>query len=234
MPRSMQCCAAFLFLAPMQRKDDSWQLSINNFSFLLRKLLHFRSVSKIDHELLAMPAGEHMKNTIFAATLLAASLTTAGATNISSPAETLTRTVGKNSVSFGNTFEHAKADDLFSDRFYFTLRGESDLTLNVTSTRASKDTELTLTGFSLFNTDTNVAVTGKQVLTGAKEWWKLTANDVVAGHYYLAVTGKTLGAGGSFGANGVIEVSPVPEPGTTAMLLGGLAVLGVAARRRRN
>ncbi|AVR99119.1 PEP-CTERM sorting domain-containing protein [Pseudoduganella armeniaca] len=161
-------------------------------------------------------------------------MTTAGATNISSPAETLTLTVGKNSVSFGNTFANAKAGDLFSDRFYFTLKGESDLSINLTSVRASTATDLTLTGFSLFDADTNATVNGKQLLTGAREYWKLTANDLAAGHYYLTVAGKTVGAGGSFAGNGVIEVSPVPEPGTTAMLLGGLAVLGVAARRRRN
>lgn len=176
-----------------------------------------------------------MKNTIFAAMLLAASLTTtAGAANISSPDETLTLTVGKNSVSFGNTFANAKAGDLFSDRFYFTLRGEGDLSINLTSTRASADTDLALTGFSLFDADSNTALNGKQLLTGSREYWKLTANDLAAGHYYLAVAGKTIGAGGSFAGNGVLEVSPVPEPGTGAMLLGGLAVLGVAARRRRN
>lgn len=174
-----------------------------------------------------------MKKTLFAAALLA-SLANAGAATISSPAETLTLTVGKNSVSFGNTFANAKAGDVFSDRFYFTLAGEGDLSINVTSTRASTATDLILTGFSLFDADTNVAIGGRQLLTGAKEYWKLTASDVAAGSYYLAVNGNTAGAGGSFAGNGVIEVSAVPEPATAAMLLGGMAVLGAAARRRRN
>lgn len=175
-----------------------------------------------------------MKKTIFAGTLLAAALANAGAATISSPDESLALVTGKNSVSFGNTFANAQAGDVFTDRFFFTLEHQADLSINVTSTRASVNTDLVLTGVSLFDAETNTAINGKQVLTGVKEYWKLTATDLVAGDYYLTVTGKTVGAGGSFAGNGVIEVSAVPEPGTTAMLLGGLAVLGVAARRRRN
>lgn len=175
-----------------------------------------------------------MKKTLFAAALLAASLANAGAATISSPDEVLTLVTGKNSVSFGNTFANAKAGDLFTDRFYFTLESQADLSINVTSTRASTNTDLILTGVSLFDAETNTAINGKQVMTGVKEYWKLTANDLIAGDYYLTVSGKTVGTGGSFAGNGVIEVSAVPEPGTTAMLLGGLAVLGVATRRRRN
>ncbi|WP_193615826.1 FxDxF family PEP-CTERM protein [Massilia sp. YMA4] len=175
-----------------------------------------------------------MKKIIFAATLLAVSLANAGAATISSPDESLTLVTGKNSVSFGNTFANANAGDIFTDRFYFTLANDADLSINVTSTRASTDTDLILTGVSLFDAETNTAINGKRLLTGVKEYWKLTANDLIAGDYYLAVSGKTVGAGGSFAGNGVIEVSAVPEPGTGAMLLGGLAVLGVAARRRRN
>lgn len=175
-----------------------------------------------------------MKKTIFAAALLAASLANAGAATISSPDESLTLVTGKNSVNFGNTFANANAGDIFTDRFYFTLANEADLSINVTSTRASANTDLILTGVSLFDAETNTAIAGRQLQTGAKEYWKLVANDLGAGDYYLTVTGKTVGSGGSFAGNGVIEVSAVPEPGTTAMLLGGLAVLGVAARRRRN
>jgi hypothetical protein len=62
-----------------------------------------------------------------------------------------------------------------------------------------------------------------------------TSHDVplsLAGAYHILVTGYANGSSG--GAYGIALVSGVPEAETYTMLLGGIALLGVVARRRRN
>jgi hypothetical protein len=61
-----------------------------------------------------------------------------------------------------------------------------------------------------------------------------TTHDIpltMGGAYHLIVTGSATGNGG--GAYGVGLVSSVPEAETYTMLLGGMALLGVVARRRQ-
>ncbi|QGZ43339.1 PEP-CTERM sorting domain-containing protein [Pseudoduganella flava] len=55
-------------------------------------------------------------------------------------------------------------------------------------------------------------------------------------HYTFVVTGYFDGDAGAFsitaGSTGGISISPVPEPSSGLMLLGGLAGIGALARRR--
>ncbi|MFM2052598.1 MAG: hypothetical protein RL456_635 [Pseudomonadota bacterium] len=53
-----------------------------------------------------------------------------------------------------------------------------------------------------------------------------------AGDYHLDVSGYAIGSAGGVYAVG-LQVSPIPEPGTWAMMAAGLGVLGAVARRRR-
>jgi hypothetical protein len=58
-----------------------------------------------------------------------------------------------------------------------------------------------------------------------------TFSNVAAGSYYYKVTGKVEGPfGGSFLLSS--NLVPVPEPSTYAMLLAGLAAVGLMVRRR--
>ncbi|GCL62355.1 FxDxF family PEP-CTERM protein [Pseudaquabacterium pictum] len=52
-----------------------------------------------------------------------------------------------------------------------------------------------------------------------------------AGDYAVVVTGKGQASGGMYGVS--VNVTPVPEPETYAMMLAGLAALGFLARRRQ-
>jgi MYXO-CTERM domain-containing protein len=61
--------------------------------------------------------------------------------------------------------------------------------------------------------------------------WSLSAYGLASGYYVLKVNGQVMGAGGgAFG--GDLTVSPVPEPQAWGMLLAGLGLLGMAARRQ--
>ena len=61
-----------------------------------------------------------------------------------------------------------------------------------------------------------------------------SSQNLIAGQgYYLAIAGITTGSAGG-ALNGSIEVTPVPEPETYAMLLAGLGLMGAVVRRRSN
>lgn len=59
-------------------------------------------------------------------------------------------------------------------------------------------------------------------------------SNLAAGNYSYSVTGGSLLGAGTFTSTLTpVNVSPVPEPGSLAMLLAGLGMVGVIARRRR-
>jgi hypothetical protein len=59
-------------------------------------------------------------------------------------------------------------------------------------------------------------------------------SNLAAGNYSYRVTGSGFLAGGTFTSTLTpVNVSPVPEPGSLAMLLAGLGMVGFIARRRR-
>lgn len=75
-------------------------------------------------------------------------------------------------------------------------------------------------------------ITGTPLLEGDTQTFSLRTDGLSTGLYTLSVAGTILGSeGGSFAGN--ISVAPVPEASTTAMMLGGLGIIGFAAYRRR-
>lgn len=173
-------------------------------------------------------------NSLIVATMLL-SAPAVHARDISSPVETLTIATGANSIGFNNAFA-ASAGDTFADRFAFTLDGVARLDFTATSSASRSKTGLDLAEFGLYNAATNALVRGGTLdylnLGGRYDKFSLAYDNLAAGHYYLQVAGKMLSGSGSFAGNGVITVSPVPEPAMPLMLLGGLAVLAIGARRR--
>ena len=63
-------------------------------------------------------------------------------------------------------------------------------------------------------------------------YWELSDVSLLSGPLTLTVMG-TLSQGGSYSGTMNLLLTPVPEPETYAMMLGGLGLLGFMARRRK-
>jgi hypothetical protein len=140
----------------------------------------------------------------------------------------LTGTVAHNSVTYGRT---SPAETLFTDTFTFTLASPttwstfSDFKVSSTSATGGLD----LYSFTLSGP---TGSSGNQVQTGITELWTLPTLSLGNGSYTITVTGK-FHSRSSLTLDGNI-VTAVPEPETYGMLLGGLGVLCLVARRKRN
>jgi hypothetical protein len=153
------------------------------------------------------------------------------------PADVVTNktiTFEENSSDFGATFGllNGKTGYSFLSKFNFALTGSSDLDSAFVSV-AGKKTDLSFSAFDLYTQAGKLVTTGQGgAVDKITDVWKISFADLAAGAYTLAVAGKVVGvSGGSFGGN--VSVSPVPEPATWSMMVGGFGVLALVARRRK-
>jgi len=138
------------------------------------------------------------------------------------------------SAFFGDTFAAGNEGATFADRFTFTVDGTVGANLDavVASIARSADVGLDITALALYGADDSLISGGTLLQSGVFDLWTISTNNLVAGDYYLQVSGALVSdTSASFG--GAIALAPVPEPGTYGMVLGGLGVLGLLARRRR-
>jgi MYXO-CTERM domain-containing protein len=170
---------------------------------------------------------------VFAGSALVAQAAQAAPIDISQLPEAVTLAAG--TAHFDDTFANGNAHNLFNDQFTFTTTGVSNVDMILTSISTKATNGLDLTGFALYNSNSNaVVLAGTQLKTGLQDKWTLTVNSLAAGSYYFKVSGNVVSAtGGAFAGNGHV-LSAVPEADTYAMLLAGLGLLGVVARRRSN
>ncbi|WP_338766537.1 FxDxF family PEP-CTERM protein [Massilia sp. METH4] len=171
----------------------------------------------------------NMKN-IAASLALACAAMTAQAADISLPDGSIDVIDGAGAFSRLITGNHS--GDTFTDTYAFDVTGVSSLTANLYSNAGNANVGLDITGFSLYSGDGTLVSAGTQVSTGKFDQWSLDLSNVAGGTgYYVAVTGSVVSrAAGSY--SGDLAISPVPEPATYGMLLGGMALVGVVARRR--
>ncbi|WDZ96908.1 FxDxF family PEP-CTERM protein [Herbaspirillum sp. WKF16] len=145
---------------------------------------------------------------------------------------------GSTPITFDNTgtttaishvFGSSDAGKSFLESYTFSYSNLFDLTSGVISTSLRANSQLELTSFTL--TGNGNTYYGVKTTAGGFQTYSLDASNLAAGNYTLTVGGNVLGSSGSFA--GTLNVAPVPEASTMAMMLGGLALVGFAAVRRR-
>ena len=120
----------------------------------------------------------------------------------------------------------------FTDYILLSVTPYRDLTASLSST---SDNAFTFETFGLYTGDIN----GPNTLVESGTVGNLFANlsfgglteSGLGGNYFLKVTG-TLGGTGSYNGN-ITLATAVPEPETYGMMLAGLGLMGVLARRRK-
>ncbi|GGY14021.1 PEP-CTERM sorting domain-containing protein [Massilia dura] len=170
---------------------------------------------------------------IGAALAMACAAVAAQAEDISLPVSGIEVIEGAGAFSRLITGNHS--GDTFTDTYAFDVTDASSFTANLYSNAGNAKVGLDITGFSLYAGDGTLVSSGTQVATGKFDHWSLDLSKVApAADYYVAVSGKVVSqaAGTYSGLVAVTAIPPVPEPATYGMLLGGMALLGVAARRR--
>ncbi|MDR6583988.1 PEP-CTERM sorting domain-containing protein [Herbaspirillum sp. BH-1] len=133
--------------------------------------------------------------------------------------------------TFGARYGDGTTGQTFLENFTFNVGGAG---ASVSSALVSIALDgLSRVGISSFTLSGNgQTYTGTQLSSGDLQTFSLRTNGLTSGLYTLSVAGTVLGsAGGSFAGN--ISVAPVPEASTTAMMIGGLGLVGFAAYRRR-
>lgn len=152
------------------------------------------------------------------------------AADISNPPTALVVVDG--TAHFGATFASGNMGNTFSDQYTFSMTGENFVDTLVASIAHSALVGLTITGYDLYDSSNALVGTGTMSNTGLVDLWTINTAGLAAGDYYVQVSGGLISETGASYA-GVLNITPVPEPGTYAMLLAGLGLVGVAARRSK-
>jgi hypothetical protein len=149
------------------------------------------------------------------------------------------------SLTYGNSFASASVGTTFYDAYYFTI---PDGTANSITSTISFGTTSGLDNLRARLYAGNLNPASSTAIPGQISGWGNTATLIpglvttetvvlnpvalLAGSYTLQIKGTVTGTGGGSYA-GVMNISPVPEADTYAMLLAGLGVVGFMSRRRR-
>lgn len=169
---------------------------------------------------------------------LASALVVSGALAVSGMASAAdASTTGNLTFALGTSaFDHAfganSIGDTFTDRYNFTLSYATDLSSIVSTFSPPPGPDgIQITGFSLVNSG-GLSLFGSSQASGIVDVWTLASPHLVADTYHLLVSGKVL-SNDATAYSGHLTVTAVPEPDTYGMLLAGVGVIGMLARRRQ-
>jgi len=127
----------------------------------------------------------------------------------------------------------------FTDRFTFKFTGDSMFDVSLITSAAEDElaaqqivfTSADVNGIALSIKDAKI-VFGTVLRSASLLQAGTTSDLVLTVHGYSGLSGST-GADIAASYSGTINVTAVPEPETYALMLGGLAVIGFVARRRK-
>lgn len=165
---------------------------------------------------------------IVAATLLSLAAGFASADNFQIDAGAITTDVMN---PFGYMFTHEVG--MFTDTIDFTIpsgslgSSASPLMLMLGNTKVFSISGLT---YSIYGGTSTNAGSWYATYSGNNTTFDLPLT--MAGPYHITVTGNADGTMG--GSYAISLVSAIPEPATYGMMLGGLALVGAIARRRKD
>ncbi len=123
----------------------------------------------------------------------------------------------------------------FTDRYNFTTSSEADLNAILFPRAKSEASALSITGFTLFDSNGKFVANSTTAVAG-DGGWLIDFDNLAAGAYYLQVNGSIVSNGAvKYLASlnlGAEQIAAIPEPAPVGLMLAGLGVLGMMARRR--
>lgn len=135
-------------------------------------------------------------------------------------------------TTFESSFRANNANNTFADKFLFNISTASLMETQLSSISSHANNGLGITGFSIKNAAGLLVANGVQESSGDIDLWSIQGLTLNPGSYYVQVNGYVVSReSGSFTGN--LNLTPVPEPETWAMMLGGLSVMAALARRRQ-
>ena len=137
---------------------------------------------------------------------------------------------GSVDLSSGSTgFSSTPVAGAFSEVFTFTLLSSSVFSGSIASVvNGTQDVDFT----SIVVSGPGGSFAFAQLGADPFEFWGLTPTVLTAGNYTLTLVGSNSASIGSYGGN--LGATPVPEPQSMALMLGGVGALVFMMRRRRS
>lgn len=133
--------------------------------------------------------------------------------------------------TFGASFLSGNNSNTFSDQYTFSTIGLNFVDTLVGSIAHSALVGLAITDYDLYDSNNNLVASGVLQSTGMVDLWTIQTGGLPAGNYYVQVDGVIVSdTSASYAGN--LNVLPVPEPQTYAMLLAGLGLVAARARVR--
>ena len=169
-------------------------------------------------------------NTIGAFALLGAATAANAASVIVGPVPAVL-TPPSSSVFGANLTGSPSTSTAIDDVFTFTIQGSAALTNAQISTILLNDTQNVT--FSSILLDSTFAFSKTSDDPNPESWALLNPVTLGVGTHTISVLGTLLGETGSYSGTINVQVAPVPEPGTWAMMLLGFGAMGLMIRRQR-